>query len=294
MNKQIKPNCILIGAAKSGTTFLYKLLSQHTDICVPKAKEMTFFTNDKRYINHVKFLKHQYSHYTNEKIILDNTPEYLLKSYCAKRIHEFSGESTKLICILRNPVTRAFSHYKMLVNSSLENQSFYEAIKDEIEMINYGRPTYRPFKRVARDYIKRGLYYESLSEFFKYFSKKNIHIIIFEDFINDPQKVLNKLILFLEIKNYFQFNFKTSKNQYIYTKPTFYNRFIYIFIHLMKKLKINITHDTLIKIRKFTNKISYGEKPELDDISKKYLTNYFKQSIIDLEKLINKDLSIWY
>ena len=49
----------------------------------------------------------------DEKIILDNTPQYLLKSSCAKRIYDFSGPDTKLICILRNPVKRAYSAWSM-------------------------------------------------------------------------------------------------------------------------------------------------------------------------------------
>ncbi|MBN2557934.1 MAG: sulfotransferase [Clostridia bacterium] len=293
MEVAVKPNCIIIGAAKSGTTYLFNLLSQHPDICVPLKKELTFFTGNCFFNDPAAFLARQYAHYSGEKIILDNTPEYLLKSGCARSIRDFSGPDTKLVCILRNPVDRAFSHYHMLRIGALEDKPFLEAITDETESINKGRPTYRFFKRVPRDYVRRGLYIESLEEFLKYFDKSNFHIIIFEEFIKSPFAALKRLLEFLGIDADYSFDFDVPRNEQIVARTTPLTKPINMAAHLFRKLGVNISNESLVRIRKLAARPSRGARIVIDDESKAYLREYYNQSIRRLAEEFSLDLSIW-
>ena len=44
MDKKVKPNFLIVGAAKSGTTSLFHYLNQHPDIYIPEVKECRFFS----------------------------------------------------------------------------------------------------------------------------------------------------------------------------------------------------------------------------------------------------------
>jgi len=293
MNKNIKPNCIIIGAAKAGTTFLYNLLSQHPDILASKAKELTFFTNTKHYETPYPYLNIQYSNYSGEKILMDNTPEYLLKSYCASRIYSFSGADTKLICMVRNPAKRAYSHYNMMKLIGREDDSFKDAINDEIYNMGRGRPTYKPFKRVERDYVKRGMYIDSLIDFLKYYEKKNIHIIVFEDFIKDPIKHLKILETYLGINKYTAYDFSVSKNPSLNSRPTILTRPLHGIIYMLRKYGINTTHETNYLFRKLSSRKLKGPRERISKEMLENLTNYYLDSILRLEKEFNLNLSKW-
>ena len=43
MNKNLKPNLIIAGATKCGTTSIYKYLNQHPDISFCEPKEPNYF-----------------------------------------------------------------------------------------------------------------------------------------------------------------------------------------------------------------------------------------------------------
>ena len=124
MSDLIKPNAIVIGTAKCGTTYLYNLLAQHPAIKTSKKKELTFFSSNASYNKADSFLSEQYAGYSGENIILDNTPIYIIKPFCAKRIKSFSGSDAKIICMLRNPVNRAFSGYMHSRVQGLEKDTF--------------------------------------------------------------------------------------------------------------------------------------------------------------------------
>jgi len=124
------PNLICPGAAKSGTTTLYDLLRQHPDVLMSSKKEANFFVQ-----NYQKgkewYEKLYFSGWKDEKIIGDITPSYMSFKYVAKRIHDMLGNGIKFIFLLRNPVTRAYSHYWMTRRNGLENKSFEEALSLE-------------------------------------------------------------------------------------------------------------------------------------------------------------------
>jgi hypothetical protein len=288
----IKPNCIILGAAKSGTTFLFNLLKQHPDICVPLSKEITFFTDNRHFDKAERFIKKEYKNYINEKIILDNTPQYLLESSCAKRMYDFSGPDTKLVCILRNPVNRAFSHYIMLKLQSQYDKPFSYVIRDEINGGKKTKPTYRPFKRVESVIVRRGLYYESIMDFLEFFNRSNLHIIIFEDFIKDTENEMKKLLRFMEVNDEFSFNYNVNKNSRINYSPSLVSRWAAVLFHTLKKCGFKVTNKQRYKWFQLLSK-KMEEKPIISSEDRELLLEYYKESINNLEKEFKLNLSHW-
>ena len=91
-------NLFCIGCPKSGTTTLFKILCQHSQIHTPKFKE-PFFFNNSNYQNGIDwYAKTYYDGIKNEKWILDFTPSYLYSDEALFRINEYSRKRFKIYC----------------------------------------------------------------------------------------------------------------------------------------------------------------------------------------------------
>ena len=58
---------------------------------------------------------------SNEKIIGEASPSYLYSEVAAKEIYNYN-KNAKIIIILRNPIERLISHYKMDISSERQNE----------------------------------------------------------------------------------------------------------------------------------------------------------------------------
>ena len=126
------PNFMCIGAAKSGTTSLYDILKQHSDIFLPSFKEPHFFDIPSVYQNGIEWYEKTYfQSVKNEKCIGDFSPTYLFDEHAPERILNDLGDNVKFIIILRNPVDRAYSHYLHSKRDEHENLSFKDALSLE-------------------------------------------------------------------------------------------------------------------------------------------------------------------
>ena len=120
--KEIWPNFFIVGAPRSGTTFLYHYLNQISGIFMCPVKEPNYFAasiNPKRKLikpirSKEKYLK-LFENVENETAIGEASPTYLWDPQAPKLIHE-KIPNAKFIFILRNPIERAFSHYLFLLN----------------------------------------------------------------------------------------------------------------------------------------------------------------------------------
>ena len=55
-----KPNVLVAGFPKCGSTFLYHLLKQHPDIFIPNIKELNYFNKDHFFISDPEILNPRY------------------------------------------------------------------------------------------------------------------------------------------------------------------------------------------------------------------------------------------
>ena len=94
------PNFMCIGAAKCGTTSLYDILKQHTDVFIPSFKEPHFFDISTVYENGISWYEKTYFRgVKEEKCIGDFTPTYLFDKNAPQRISSNLGNNLKFIII---------------------------------------------------------------------------------------------------------------------------------------------------------------------------------------------------
>lgn len=295
----ISPNFLIIGAQKCGTTSIYHYLNQHPEVFLPSVKEPEYFTfNPEKTVilENIPKLKKicitDFNDYialfqdaTTETAIGEASPTYLYGSTTCKRIKE-KFPDIKHIAVLRNPTKRAFSHFQHNTNRGIEPiNSFEMAISAESKRINNGWPLHW-------HYLENGFYHKHLMNYYKTFPKKNIKIIIFEEFISDPQKSLEEICRFLGVHSDFVFdtNLKYAISgkpvlkslNWLLLKPNFFKRHLrgVLPVGLTRKLKYMYSQKLLIK-------------QKIDPSTERNIAKLYKDDINNLSLLLNKDLSIW-
>src|SRR5436305_1552954 len=119
------PNTFIVGAPKSGTTYLSEWLGSADDVFAPRVKEPGFFLEAGHY---ARGREHCASAYyrdaRGERVVLDATPWYLYPASVPGRIAETVGrEHTRIVILLREPVARTFSMYYDQVGRCRETRS---------------------------------------------------------------------------------------------------------------------------------------------------------------------------
>ncbi|MGE5527840.1 MAG: sulfotransferase family protein [Patescibacteria group bacterium] len=291
------PNFICPGAARSATTTLYYLLIQHPQVFLPRIKETKFFA-----INYDKGLPWYESRYyakaAGEIAIGDISPAYLCHEECPKRIYQSLGPKVKFIFMLRNPITRAVSHYNFLRNMQLEDLPLPEAFWSPNRQARSLRFFHHEY---GFQYLKESCYAQHISRYLEYFNYKNMKFIIFEEFINNIEENLPDLLRFLEVDTRHNFRLDLYKNQNTGTKRATLSQLFYR-NHISQKIRdliqMNTTWKTQVVLKKLKNIIlarsdckTMYTKLNKDILAK--LDDYFEHEITELEQLLGRDLSIW-
>lgn len=304
-----KPNFLVIGAPKAGTTSLYFYLKQHPQIYMCPIKEPDFFSWEgategplttfgriqlPRYATDWKAYCELFKGADSALAIGEATPAYLYHPEAPRRIKKYIPNAM-MIAVLRNPIERAFSEYLMAIRDGIETaRSFAEALElEEKRAAEGGWAHWYHYKRI-------GLYGEQLERYYRLFSKEQIKIFLFEDLQHEPLSVVREIFVFLGVDPNFVPNLSERHNPYgvprfprlqaWLLKPSKVKRVIFTPIRLMlpeakrKELLLRFLRDWNIKPM---------PKPGLDPEIRRQLAEYYREDIMKLQNLIDRDLSHW-
>ncbi len=291
MSKNL-PNFLCVGVSKAGTTSMHQILKQHTQIFLPNEKETNFF--HKNFNKGIDWYLEYYKNISKEKCIGEICPTYIYNSKSPKRIYNLLGEDVKLIFIFRNPADKMFSNYKMNIALFDEKNSFKNAIKlDEIRIKN------KEEYHIAFHYIKKGFYNKQVERYLKYFPKKNMLFLLYEtDIMLNTKKTYEKIQKFLGVEYQdLYLNIKTvpgqkRRNKFVDNLINTPNSFNQLAKKLLPSKKIRVKVKSIISNNnKIPINVDYSELEKL----RPYLINVlYKESILELEEIIDRNLSVWY
>lgn len=184
---------IIAGTMKGGTTAAITNFSKHPDISMVK-DEIHYFDKKEIYQKGLKWYKSHFDY--SKKMIGDKAPDVMYQTSCLELL-QIVNPFIKIILFLRNPIDRAYSHWKMTCDLFKNTSSFEDSVEDEINNRWNENRTYD----VAfwYHYIQRGLYYQQITEILKYFPKNNIHILITENVKKNMDKEYQSVFKFLDI-----------------------------------------------------------------------------------------------
>ena len=185
---------LLVGFCKSGTSSFDVVLRQDKRIMLSEIKETQYISNHGN-MDIDRFWNIYYPNYKKNKCIGGREQTYC---FHAKKIKETFGGNIKLIFMMRNPVKANYSQFKMRLrgqgNSEIDKLYRKYSADNLPEMYEHYVNALIKDKRNLRDDFQ---YDKWIKEYLKYFRLEQMHFILFEDFIAEPQRVINETQEFL-------------------------------------------------------------------------------------------------
>ena len=207
---RVLPDFLVVGAARCGTSALYRGLTQHPSVAPAFRKEVYFF--DHNFEKGVSYYRAFFPTVLEKRNIEkrcaegfltgEATPCYFFHPHVPARVAKVVP-NVKLIALLRNPVDRAYSHYWMKLRKEYENASFEDAVERETERVNgelskmLEDEHYFSYDRWHFSYLARGLYAEQLARWMKFFPREQFLILRSEDLYRDPAATYKRVSEFL-------------------------------------------------------------------------------------------------
>jgi hypothetical protein len=174
-----------IGPQKSATTWVYKCLKSHPRVGCASDDSTHYF--DMRYSEGREWYARFFQHTEDGQTLIDMTPSYIRSPWVPRRIAAHNPEA-KIICCLRNPIDRAFSHY------------WHEKKKGKIAF---------DFEEVLENYdlfsswIEPGFYAEHLERYLECFSQAQMLFLRFEQLKDDDEAFIRRILEFIGVEESF-------------------------------------------------------------------------------------------
>ena len=201
-----KPDFIIAGAPKCGTTSMNKFLGEHPGIFIPEIKECHFFGSDlikipgSRRYDSDSYLS-LFSSATAEQKIGETSVMYLCSELAAKEIKDFIP-SCRIIIMLRNPVEVLHSYHAQMVFIGLEDEKDF-GVALEKERARALRLKEEPMNWVLL-YRKMVRFSGQVQRYFDCFGRERVHIVIFDDYKNDRPATYRDVLSFLDVSTDFE------------------------------------------------------------------------------------------
>ena len=297
------PNCLIIGAAKAGTTALYRYLREHPQVFMSPVKEPSFFAHEGARLDECFrgpgdwiVAQNTVTRWEDYLQLFAAAPDtataigeasviYLQSPEAPARIRRYVPQA-RLIAVLRQPADRAYSHYLMLRRDGRESvRDFREALRREDERVRLGWGT-------GWHYRRRGFYAESVERYQALFSREQLRFYLYEDWQADNLGVLPDIFRFLEIDDNFMPT--TTRRYNVGGLPR--SRVWHTLLHQPHPLK-DLVRPMFPK--PLADRLWLGlrdmnlVRDSLDPALRAELTEEYRADILRLQDLLQRDLSHW-
>ena len=195
---------MIVGAQKCGTTALSEFLDEHPDIQMSTPKEVHLFDDEAFWAGSPagQDIQRRYQQAFEENttsLTGEATPVYLYFTEIAERLRRYNP-ALKIIVILRDPVERAYSHYRMEFERGNETLPYWQALWKEGRRLSEDNNKYHEDSAHRRhSYRARGCYAEQLLALYACFPARQIMVIHNEDLRVSHQQVMKRLFVFLGV-----------------------------------------------------------------------------------------------
>ncbi|MDD2921689.1 MAG: sulfotransferase domain-containing protein, partial [Anaerolineales bacterium] len=248
-----------------------------------------------------------FSDCVGKKAIGEASPFYFSDPESAEKISAALGRNAKIVIALRNPAKRAYSHWAHEhYKYNRDPLSFHQALELEDERANSAET--RKLKHYYSGifhYVWVSMYADKVQQYMDMFGRQNVKVIILEEFIKSPGEQFAALCRFLEIDDSVTLELTQSNAASETLSPNLTRAISKInqsklFVSLyqkmpfvLKKLIFN-TGNALFEALQRPLKKKSAVEDSLDEKTYQQLMQGFLPDIHKLEKILERDLSVWY
>lgn len=271
------PDFIGIGAQRAGTSWMYQCLSSHPEVFMPR-KEIHFF-NGKFDRGLTWYEEHFKLWPPGARVCGEFTPNYLGNDDAITRIGQYIPNA-KLICVLREPVSRAFSAFNML-----RSHGHYQGV------------TFEDAMRPGSDLVRQGLYGRQLELVFERFASDHVKLFLYEEIETAASRVVKELYQFIGVEPDFV---PDTVEQKINMSGFSGSQKFFRLPQLQKAIGKSVLGPTFHRLKgtQFANwvrnRIYRQQRQHSSEIVKRdEFKSLFREDLEKLEGLIERDLSAW-
>jgi hypothetical protein len=219
------PEFLLIGTKRGGSTTLWKYLSAHPGIVplFPSARwlpaqydmkgvhyfDTKFGRSAAWYRGHFRtaWARERLARRRGGPVVAGEASPYYLFHPCAPERVASVAPDARLLVVLRDPVQRAWSHYKEQVQKGAETLSFGAALDAETGRLQGAEALLRRDRRATHfahehhGYVRQGHYADVLPGWLQHFGRERLHILVSEELFADPQGEMDRAWAFLGLES---------------------------------------------------------------------------------------------
>ena len=187
-------NFLIIGAQKGGTTALFDYLGDYPDVAPADEKELHFFDDETQdWVNPDYGAYHAHFPAPDGRPCGEATPIYCYWPNSLERIAAYNP-AIKLILVLRDPVQRAWSGWRMEYARGTETRPFAWCIREGRQRLFDDEPWghHREFS-----YVERGFYGEQVERLCRLFPRDQMLVLTSDGLRRDPASALGAVRGFL-------------------------------------------------------------------------------------------------
>ncbi len=305
----VNPDIFLIGAAKAGTTSIANWMNENPGIALSRIKEPNYFSKEidekkfslgfksmlkslpigywtqgdlefihQGFIKDAKHYKRLFEHASEGQKLAECSTSYLWSTKAPAEVKRASPNA-KVSIVIRNPVDRAWSHYRMARKYGLVSGTFLQELeKDFLAVSVWGK---------SENFYHLSCYSKSIERWMEFFGSNQLKIEIYEIFFSEPQTSWDKICQFWKVEtSILPTMLKAHEGQ----DPKFprINQFIFrsnlIFFKTFFSKKL---------IARAKNYLFKRDPDILSPAIREKAMNYFLDDIRELETLLGRSLSLW-
>ncbi len=304
------PDFFIVGAPRCGTTAMSHYLAHHPHICFSRPKEPHYFSLLQKILPDLDieqhYLGHCFGHFDPQQhqVMGEGSVSYLYDTEAIEHILQLNPDA-RFIIMVRNPVDMVYSYHARLV-----------ALLDETEedfakawRLRHQRAQGKFIPKTCRDpfllqYEEVGKMGKYLQRFLRFAGRDRCLVIVFDDFVAQPRDAYLKILGFIGVKDDSRSEFyPVESNKYARSKvlqrlltrpPVRVASFVATLEHQKKRKKLK-KKSPIKRLRKWLLKKNtlIKKRPPLDAALREELKETFREDVMLLSRLLNRDLSHW-
>lgn len=197
------PGFVIAGAPKCGTSSLYDLIALHPEVRRAARKEPTNFLH---YPGSAMRARMHQPLFGGRFLCGEGSVEYFAHPEGPERVAEVVPRA-KLLFLLRDPVERAWSDYRMFVRSGQETEDFPTVVDRAVRWLGdpdltelcaaAARNSFSPLR-----YVLNGMYGKLLGRWEAVFGREQMLVLEAEELFANGADVARRVYEFLELPDY--------------------------------------------------------------------------------------------
>ena len=303
-----RPDFVIAGSAKSGTTALHMMLDQHPQAYLSPIKETNFFIHGyeptRQFVGHrgENVLAGQeesdvidthdkyaalFANAGPDTICGEASPWYLINRAVPERIRAHRAD-TKIVIILRNPADVAFANFVHQVRDRAESLRI-DQIDSVFDPAHYERENLYPFC----DHLNLPRYAQHLPAWLDTFEPDQLHIMVYEEFRQDRRGQLANLFNFLTLDNDVNIDVERRVNISGLPKSEAAQSLLQGSLGFKKILRLFIPKKPRRKIRAMLEALNTGKRVKMSTSVRERFDEIYRDDIAFVEDLLKRKLSAW-